>query len=145
MKLTIKKIKKLIKEELQNSLHEEEVNAQMSAMIDKNMQAISPEEYKKALKDPKTKAAVQKIATKLGLNKVQEDTTKIKEAVKKAAMLAAGSGSLFGLNAAFIAGAGLTGQLLVTAGGVGALVGLIAYALGPGSVDIPDAIRDLKK
>jgi len=145
MKLTIKKIKKLIKEELQNSLHEEEMNAHMSAMIDKNMQAISPEEYKKALKDPKTKAAVQKIAAKLGLNKVQEDATKMKETVKKAAMLAAGSGSLFGLNAAFIAGAGLTGQMLVTMGGIGALVGLIAYALGPASVDLPDAIRDLKK
>lgn len=140
MKLTTSRLKKLIIEELQN------INEDMSMekIAEKNMEEIPDEKYKEALKDPKTVKAVQELVKKLGLNKVQEDATKMKEVVKSAVLSSASAGSLFAFNAAFIAGAGVSGSLLVTVGGVGALIGLLAYALGPGSVDIPDAVKDLK-
>jgi hypothetical protein len=135
MKLTAKLLKKLIKEEL-DVMKETASSANVKAAVEKGMNSITPEEYQKALEDPKTQEALAKIAAKLGLGGLNEEETdeeyaerkdkaRLKAKVSDAITMAAGSSAIFAINAL-----GVGGATLVTTAGVGALAGLLVWYLG---------------
>ena len=136
MKLTSKLLKKLIKEELSVMKETTSSSTDVKAAVEKGMNSITPEEYQKALEDPKTQEALAKIAAKLGLSGLNEEETdeeyaerkdqaRLKAKVSDAVTMAAGSSAIFALNVL-----GVGGATLVATAGVGALAGLLVWYLG---------------
>ena len=135
MKLTAKKLKELIKEEFNAMKEENNSSVNVKAVIEKGMNSIKPEEYQKALEDPKTQEALAKIASKLGLDGLNEesdeeyagrkDEARLKAKISDAVQMSAGASAIFAINAL-----GVGGATLVATAGVGALVGLLAWYLG---------------
>jgi hypothetical protein len=136
MKLTAMVLKKLIQEELENI--KESNNIISDESIEIGMHMITPQQYEKALKDPKTQEALSKIAKQLNLTELKEETgeeyaerkdkARLKAKISDAVQMAAGSSAIFTFNAGIMLGT--AGASLVSMAGVGALAGLLLYYLG---------------